>query len=238
MEDSRRLVESWRPSESPRENLMRIIHARALGKTSRSRAEDVVDILKRRLIDPGPEVSRTLHLFLDDPRAFREACYYEAARSDVLLRAFVEGPLYRWHKEGRLEIEVSDVVRWLASDPRTPTWGEETRLRVSQGLLSALRDFGLLQGAPRGRRKRFAASHLTMRGFAYVALRERTRHPSDRAVLHAAVWLRYLLSDEWVRRLFLEADRLGLLRFSEAGSAVRIDWLVKDLEEVPRVLAA
>jgi len=238
LEDSRRLVESWRTSASPHENIARVVQTGALGKGSRSRVDDVIDILRRRLVAPGPDVLRTLHLFANDPRAFREACYYEASRSDPLLRAFAAGPLFRWHEEGCRGIGVSQVARWLASDRRIPSWGEETRNRVAQGLLSALRDFGILQGVPRGRRKAFAPVHITMRGFAYVALRERTQHESDRALLQADAWLRYLLPQDAVRRLFLEADRLRVLRFAEAGSAVRIDWLVTELEEVPRVLAA
>jgi hypothetical protein len=77
-----------------------------------------------------------------------------------------------------------------------------------------------------------------MRGFAYVALRERPHHLSDRSLVETSVWRRYLLSPERVHRLFLEADRLGILRFAEAGTALRIDWLIKNLEEISRVLAA
>jgi len=130
------------------------------------------------------------------------------------------------------------VSTWLQSDPRLPRWSLRTRQRIAQGLLSTLRDFGILE-APRGSpRKRFAAPRLSMRGFAYIALRERERCTSDRALLSSPVWQRYLLTPASVRNLFLEADRLGLLRYSEAGSAVRVDWLLQRLEEVPDVLAA
>jgi hypothetical protein len=193
----------------------------------------VLCILGRRLVEPGEEVIGTLRLLMNDARAFREACYYEAARADALLGAFAAEALFGWHQAGRSEVTVADSVGLLGG--RTPSWTEPTRTRVAQGLLSALRDFGVLEGAVR---KRIAPARLSMRGFAYVAVRERGRHPSGRSLLQAPVWRRYLLPPEQVRSLFLEADRLKVLRFAEAGTAIRIDWLIESLEEVPRVVAA
>jgi hypothetical protein len=45
------------------------------------------------------------------------------------------------------------------------------------------------------------------------------------------------LDDRWVDDLLTRADRLGVLDYSRAGSAVRIDWRVDDLAEVVRVAA-
>lgn len=236
LEDSRRLLDVWDPAASSEENLAKISGGR-LGKTG-SRAQDVLEILKQRFLSPGPEVARTLRRLMDDSRAFREACYYEAARADELLRAFAQGPFYEWYEDGRVGIESADVVRWLMSDARVPRWSERTSDRVAQGLISALRDFGLLEGVRRGRRKQYVPPQVSMRGFAYVAIRERRSLPSAKALLEARVWRRYLLSPSDVRRLFLEADRLHVLRFSEAGTVIRIDWLIDDLEDVPNVLAA
>jgi hypothetical protein len=235
--DSRRLLEAWDPSESPEANLDRIESIGALGKT-RMRQGEILEVFRRRFADPGPEVPRTLRELMNDPRAFREACYYEAARADPLLATFAEEVLFAWYEEGHGEVRLDDVLEWFAADKRVPPWNDETRARVAQGLLSAVRDFGVMEGSSRGRRKRMAPPHLTLRGFAYVALRERGQQPSDRALLEARVWRRYLLGPEAVRRLFHEADRSKVLRFAEAGSVIRIDWLIKALEEVPRVLAA
>jgi hypothetical protein len=235
LDDTRRFLEAWNVQHGPAENLDHIRASGALGKRSRSRAAAVLAILRRRLVGAGEGVVATLRLLREDARAFREACYYEAAHSDPLLAAFAAEALFGWHQSGRSPVTVADAVAWLADAGRTPSWTEPTRARVGQGLLSALRDFGLLEGAVK---KRIAPPRLSPRGFAYVAVRERGQHPSGRALLQAPVWRRYLLGAEDVRALFLEADRLKVLRFSEAGSAVRIDWLIAGLEEVPRVVAA
>jgi len=238
LEDTRRLLEVWDPYLDRRENMRRILSSGSLAKSG-ARQEDVLGPLRRRFLEAGPEVLRALRALATDPRAFREACYYEAARSDELLATFAAGPLYgRYWQDRRPELTVDDAVRWLRDDPRTPGWGEYTRRRVARGLLSTLRDFGILEGVRRGRRKRILPPHLSMRGFTYAALRERARLASDRALLQAPSWRWYLLDAEAVRRLFLEADRQGVLRFSEAGTVLRIDWLLKDIEEVGRVPAA
>ncbi len=235
LDDTRRFLEAWDPTLGPKENLDRLRRTGALGKRSRSRAADVLAILRQRFTEPGPTVIATLRLLASDTRGFREACYYEASRAHPLLAAFTEQALFAWREAGRAEVTIADTVAWLAAGDRTTPWTDPTRLRVAQGLLSALRDFGILEGAVR---KRIAPPRLSMRGFAYVAVRERDRHQSGRSLLLAPVWRRYLLTAEHVRSLFMEADRLKVLRFAEAGTAIRIDWLIRSLEEVPGVIAA
>jgi hypothetical protein len=237
LSESRRFLEAWQPDRTPEENLARIAARRALGKTQ-VRQNAVLGILRRRFLEAGPEVVSSLRRLVQNPVAFREACYYEATRTDELLAAFAEGPLFALYRAGQREVDVNDVNRWLATDARVPRWNAETRERVAQGLLATLRDFGILEGAVRGRRKRISPPHLSSQGFCYVALRERNRHRSARSVLQAPLWRRYLLTAEAVRRLFLDADRLGCLRFAEAGSMVRVDWLITSLEEIPDVIPA
>ena len=228
--DTRRLLEAWDADLPPQANLKRITEQCQLGRTQ-VRQRDVLAILRRRFVEAGADVIPALRSLLHEPAAFQEACYYEAARTDDLLAEFAAGPLFKWHHEGKRVLDTEEVVGWLASDERVPPWGPQTRRRVAQGLISALRDFGLLEGAVGGARKRIPVPHLSSRGFLYVALRERSRRDSARAVLESKVWRWFLLAPEAVRRLFLEADRRGYLRFAEAGRIVRIDWLVRDLKE-------
>lgn len=235
--DSRRFLEIWQPDRTLEENLARFAARRALGKTQ-VRQNAVLGILRRRFLEAGPEVVMGLRRLAWNPVAFREACYYEATRTDDLLAAFAEGPLFTLYRAGQREVDVNDVNRWLTGDPRVPRWNVHTRERVARGLLATLRDFGILEGAVGGRRKRILPPHMSLQGFCYIALRQWDEHASARSVLQARVWRRYLLTTEAVRRLFLDADRLGCLRFAEAGSMVRVDWLIKGPEEIPDVVPA
>ena len=236
LEDTLRVVELWDPELSPDENLHRISVENLLGKPSRARIDDLLYwVIQRRFVEPGPHLIPAMKGLVGDRRAFREACYYETSRADDLLAAFAEGPIWEWWRQGRLSVDTHDALGWLselAKSGKVPAWSESVRSRSAQGLLSTLRDFGVLAGATGGRRKEIASPSMTPRGFAYVAWREHEQGASSRALATSSVWRRWLLNEDMVEDLFVRAARLGVLRFSRAGSSVRVDWLVERLEEV------
>jgi len=235
--DSRRLAEVWNRAISAEENLRTVAEGNLLGKGSRARALDVLAVLRARLVDPGPQVMVALQTLADHPMAFREACYYETARVDGLLGAFAEGPLYAWFSAGRTLVSVEDTVAWitnLVAAGRVPPWSEKVRVRAAQGLLSTLRDFGVLRGSAR---KHLAIPGMSPVGFSYAAYREQEQGRSSRALVVSPIWRRWLLDGSRVVELFAQAENLGVLRYSQVGSAVRIDWRVKTLEEVAHAAA-
>lgn len=236
VEDTRRVVELWDSNLAPRENFKQLSNENMLSKSSRSRLDDLLRrIIKPRFVDSGPHVIPALKGLLGDHKAFREACYYESSRADDLLASFAEEPLWGYWLEGRLGVGVEDVLTWLgqlADQGKAPLWSESVQIKTARGLLSALRDFGVLEGPIKSRRKEIAAPSMSPRGFAYVAWREHEQGASSRALATSAVWHRWLLDDALIDDLFVQATRLGVMRVSKAGSAVRVDWLVGSLAEV------
>lgn len=227
LEDSRRFVEAWDPRVDTNTNLERILDHNLLAKPSRNRAEDVVATLRRRFLADGTEPLEALRALAASPRSFRDACFYEAARDDELLARFAGEVLFHRRQDGHRQVDPGEVSAWLATE--IPTWSPPTRKRVAEGLLATGRDFGLLDGVVH---KRIQAPGLSLAGFTYVVLRERRTSGSSRALVDSPVWRRYLLKDEEVRNLFHDADRHKILRFSEAGTMVRIDWLLDDIREL------
>jgi hypothetical protein len=238
LDDTRHLVEVWDDSLDSTSNLSRIAEANLLGKTSRKRSDDVLlRILAPRFVAPGSDIIPALRALRDEPSAFREACYYETARDEKLLASFAEGPLWQWYNAGRVGVTVDDVKSWLENltkEGKLPEWTETVRTKVARGLLAALRDFGILKGAAR---KEFTRPGMTAKGFGYVAFREHQQGVSARALVQSAIWHRWLLDDLWVRDLLAQIDRLGLLDYAHAGSAVRIDWRAASLQEVVHAAA-
>jgi hypothetical protein len=235
--DSRRLSEVWNRDLPVADNLRIVDEGNLLGKSSRARARDVLIVLRARFIDPGPHVMPALQTLMAHPAAFRDACYYETARVDGLLAAFAEGQLHEWFAAGRPLVSVQETAGWIAGlvkAQRLPAWSDQVRGRAARGLLSTLRDFGVLEGAVR---KRFAVPGMSRVGFAYVAYREQEQDRSSRALVASPIWRRWLLDPPRVTELFAQAESLGVLRYSQVGSAVRIDWRVKTLEEVARAAA-
>lgn len=237
LEESRRFVEAWDDDLAPEENLEQFRTRNLLGKRSRARAEDALAILRQRLVADGQPTIAPLRTLVVRANAFRDAVYFEAARNDDLL-AYVAGTvLYDLRDRGWAKVAVEDVEQALLVDPPAPIvskWSQSTRTRVIHGLLSALRDFGILEGKAV---KHIATPHISFGGFIYVVGRFRHLGLSAPELMTHPAWRWWLLDERQVRAHFLEADREGLLSFSEAGSTVRMDWLVNGLEEMVRAAA-
>jgi len=236
--DARRLVEVWDLSDTADANLRRVADDNLLGKTTRRRLDDVLlRCLVPRFVAPGPHVIAALKQLLADHRAFVEAAYYETSRDERLLAAFAEGPCFEWYQAGRSRVTIEGAMSWLGEQAAAgvlPEWSPTVRTKVGRGLLAALRDFGVLEGATL---KRFAAPQLSLRGFAYVAFRLHEQGASSTTVVTSSVWRRWLLDSVRVEDLLHQAARAGLLTYGSAGTAIRIDWHVASVEEAIRVAA-
>lgn len=237
LEESRRFVEAWDDDLSPEENLEELKKRNLLGKRSRARAEDALAILRQRLVAGREPTIPPLRCLVVRTNAFRDAVYFEAAHNDDLLAHIAGRVLYDLRDRGWAKVTVGEIEQALLDDPPAPIvteWSQSTRTRVIHGLLSALRDFGVLEGKAV---KHIATPHISFGGFVYVVGRLKDQGLSAPELVGNHAWRWWLLEDRQVRAHFLEADREGLLRFSEAGSTVRIDWLVDGLEEMVRAAA-
>jgi len=236
--DARRLVDLWDIEASPKVNLRRIADENLLGKATRRRLDDILlRSLAPRFVAPGPQVIVALKTLLSDHRAFTEAAYFETARDEALLGAFAEGPCFGWYESGRSRVTIDDTTAWLGEQAAAgilPEWSPTVRTKVGRGLLAALRDFLILDGATI---KRFVPPHLSLRGFAYVAFRLHEQGASSTKIATSLVWRHWLLGAERVDDLLRQAARAGILTYGSAGTAVRIDWHVGSVEDAIRVAA-
>ncbi len=87
-------------------------------------------------------------------------------------------------------------------------------MRVAQGLLSTLRDFGVLQGEVH---KRIAPAYLPVEAFAYVAFYLKQHQPSGARLIDSPDWTLFFLPREGVERFLFEAHQRGLLEYHAAG---------------------
>jgi hypothetical protein len=237
--DTKALLSCWEPGSSVSNNLQRIRNENLLGKTSRSRAEDVLAIFRQRyLIEDS--VARALAGLVRDRcngSTLERILYFHSARADALLRDVVIEILVPQWSRGAMDIDIGDIQRVLAKwvdESRTSShWGDYTIRRVSQGLLSALRDFGVLQGAVN---KRIAPAYLPIQAFAYIAFYLKQHQPSGSKLLDLVDWKLFFLPREGVERFLVEAHQHGLLEYHAAGSVTRLTFPVPTLEEYAHVL--
>jgi len=239
--DTKLLLENWDEEEDVQANLDRVRRDNLFGKASRSRVEDVLLVFRQRYLNE-PEVLGALVALSKGgmpAESLDRILYFQAARLDLLLHDLVTEVLYGWSGRGDRGVRPWEVQQWVgeqvtAGKTERP-WSEAVQRRVVQGLLSTLRDFGILEGHVK---KRIADPNLPPEAFAFVAFQLHREGRSGRSLLHHPEWRLFLLPDGAEERLFLEAHQEGLVEYYAAGPVVRLDFPMQDMEEYARVLAA
>lgn len=237
--DTKALLAAWDTDLSVSENIHRIRHQNLLGKTSRSRAEDILAIFRQRYLTEESVVRALVAII---KRQFNGSTldrilYFHAARADSLLQDVVINILEPQRARGNMEIDVWDVEqvlrKWIEEGKTTGAWGDYTIHRVTRGLLTTLRDFGVLQGMVH---KRIAPVYLPVQAFSYIAFYLKQHQPSGAKLLDLTDWRLFFLPRDGVERFFLEAHQYGLLEYHVAGSVSRLTFPATTLEEYVNVI--
>jgi len=239
LSDTKALLFAWDPRLSVSENLQRIRRHNLLGKTSRSRAEDILAIFRQRYLAEEAVALALATIVKNQPNSntLDRILYFHSVRADLLLRDVVIELLVPHWSRGIMEIDPQEIEsalrKWVEEGKTSGQWGNYTVRRVRQGVLSTLRDFGVLQG---GVKKRIAPVYLSIQAFAYIAFYLKQHQPSGTKLLDLIDWKLFFLSREGVERFFLEAHQHGLLEYHVAGSVTRLSFPAETLEEYANVL--
>ena len=238
--DTKTLLAQWDESKTVAENMFTFRQENLFGKTSRSRVEDILAIFKQRyLSDPG-----ILHALLTFVKAGMSAetldriLYFLTLRSDPLLHDAVTEMLVPLAARGLHEVPTTLVDNWVraqvAVGKTERAWGEETATRVAQGIMSTLRDFGILQGAVN---KRLSLPYLPIGAFSFIVFLLARENASGERLLNHPDWAIFFLNTVAVERLFLEAHQERLLSYHAAGPVIRIEFPMQSIEEYANVIA-
>jgi hypothetical protein len=238
--DTKTLLSHWDTAASLKANLARIRQENLFGKASRSRVEDILAIFRQRYLS-DEDVANALVVFVSNrlPAASLDRIlFFHSARNDRLLHDAVTELLLPLNARGATDLDALKVQRavakWVAEGKTAGKWGDATILRVTQGLLSALRDFGILQGAVN---KRIAPVHLPIEAFAYIAFYLSQQQPSAAKLLELPDWRLFFLPPVGVERFLIEAHQHNLLEYHAAGTVTRLTFPVNTLEEYANVIA-
>lgn len=238
--DTKTLLSQWDTAATVEDNLGRIRRENVFGKASRSRVEDILAVFRQRYLG-DEQVLKALVVFVQ--RRLPAPCldrilYFHAAQADRLLHDVVTEWLVPLQARGITDIEVDEVQKvlskWVGEGKASGQWSDYTLGRVARGLLSTLRDFGVLQGAVR---KRIAPAYLPAAAFAYVMFDLKRHQPSGTRLVEHPDWRLFFLSREAVERFLFEAHQRGLLEYHAAGSVTRLDFPATTPEEYAHVLA-
>jgi hypothetical protein len=238
--DTKTLLAHWNTAVPAQVNLDRLSSENVLGKVSRSRVEDVLTMFRQRFL--GEECVTRALVVLAQKRlpaaALDRILYFHAAQADRLLHDTVIEILLPLQARGITRIDVLEIQRplkkWVDTGRTGGKWSEATIIRIAQGLLSALRDFGVLQGAVK---KRIAPAYLPVSAFAYLAFYFKQHQPSGAKLVELSDWKLFFLPREGVERFLFEAHQQHLLEYHAAGSVTRLTFPANTLEEYAHVIA-
>lgn len=239
--DTTLLLAEWDLARTVPENLDRVQRQNILGKSSRSRIEDILPVFRQRYFD-DPDVGAALVALVQGgaPAGWLDPLlYFFTCQNDRTLRDLVVEVLYPRHRSGYADLPVEVLAReirnWVAQGKTTTTWGEATVMRVAQGAMATLRDFGVLQGK---QHKRITPVYLAAPAFALIACWLHRIAGSGDLTVRSEEWQLFFLQVGGVERLFIEADQEHLLTYHAAGSLVRIDFPAASLAEYAHALLA
>ncbi|MBV9502364.1 MAG: DUF1819 family protein [Acidobacteriaceae bacterium] len=237
--DTKTLLSHWDLNASVEDNLNRARQENFFGKASRSRVEDILAIFRQRYLTEAPVTKALVTLVL---RKFPSAClervfFFHAARADKLLHDVVTEVLVPMEEQGHVHITVADLNRaltnWAEQGKTTSRWSESTVTHAVRGLMSTLRDFGVLQGAVN---KKIAPSYVPIEAFAYVMFYLKQHQSSGSKLIELPDWKLFFLRREVVERFLFEAHQRDLLEYHVAGSVTRLTFPATSIEEYANVL--
>lgn len=237
--DMRLLVRSWDAGLENRQNRRSKLGS-ILGKASRARAADTYRraFLPRFIQGDPPEAWRIVRPL--ESRDFpleivRPVYYWVTARSEPLLRDFVLEKLPEYVSAPYKQVRVEETCAWIEKKLKAAgqRWSPVVTLKVARGLLSALRDFGILKGRAK---KQIAPAYLPLESFSYIAFALYSLGASGEGLLTYPDWRLFLLPPKAVELLFLDAHQHHFLGYQAAGRIIRIDFTARNYEEMADVL--
>jgi len=239
LNETKTLISAWNESASNSENIARFQHENILGKASRSRANDILTAFRQRYLVDG-QVMRTLTLLIKmrcPAEIINRILYFHAAMSDPLIHDFAAEMLWSKYHRGLQEVSVDETRDWInkkIAEGRTmEPWSEETLKRSARGLMSALRDYGILNGI---KHKQIAPIYVPIGAFCYIAFYLHSLRLSGKSLLESVEWRLFLLEARDVEKLLIEAHQLHLLEYRAAGCVIRIDFPVGTMEDYSHVI--
>jgi hypothetical protein len=238
--DTKTLLAQWDLSVPAQINLDRLRRDNVFGKASRSRVKDVLAMFRQRFL--GEESVTKALVILTQERlpaaALDRILYFHAAQADRLLHDAVTEILLPLQARGLSQVDVLELQRplkkWVDAGKTRGNWSGPTIIRIAQGLLSTLRDFGVLQGAVK---KRISPAYLPVAAFAYLAFYFKQHEPSGAKLVELPDWRLFFLPSEGVERFLFEAHQRNLLEYHAAGSVTRLTFPASTLEEYAHVIA-
>lgn len=244
IEETRRLLDHWRPVEPLDDFTRRVQVEGLLGNSTAYRTRDVVRrVFAPRFLRPTDKPARILQQVLSSNlpgRAFTELLFVFTARQDPLVYDFTIREYWPAVRRGRSLIDTDPMLSFLSEahyDGRLDNqWSEEVSVRIARCVLGLLRDIGFLREVVRGRRE-IVNYRMSDEGVVLLARELNESGVTDSSLCNHPDWSLFgMTSSEVVARLAGLGEHRGVI-VQHAGSVVHFTWTIKSVEELIDVLA-
>ena len=241
LDDMRMLVSNW-SGESASHQAEAAVVMNLLGKVTRARAADTYRrAFLPRFIKGDPPCAWRIARELEDRNlpleVIRPVYYWITARSERLLYDFVADAIVGRLGNHDQSVRTDETSAWITARLKKcgKVWSPTVTTKVARGMLAALRDFGILEGAVK---KRIAPAYVPVEAFAYLAFAIHAQGASGHSLVNHPDWALFLSTSGTVEHQFLEADRNDLLTYQAAGNIIRVDFPACSYKEMADVVAA
>lgn len=244
IEETRRLLEYWRPGETLDDFTNRVLKEGLLGNATAYRTRDVVRrVFAPRFLRPTDKPARILKRVLSSGlqgRVFTELLFIFTARQDPLVYDFTVREYWPAVRRGRNFLDTDPVLSFLSEahyEGRLDNqWSEKVSVRIARCVLGLLRDIGFLREVVRGRRE-IIDYRMSDEGCAILTRELHESGVTDSSLCNHPDWgLFGLTASEALERLDGIGEHRGLI-LQRAGSVIHITWVVKSIEELIDVLS-
>lgn len=205
-----------------------VLHGTLLAqRSSQNRKRIWTSVSQRYLLQDEPwlilESAKQSHQGAHSPE-FVSLLYLLYAIRDRLTFDFVTSVLWTKGSRSRPIVSRNDVLDLLASatptQPQIERWSEATRTKLAGSVLTALRDFGVLEG----KQKKVLVQPPLPMSTATTLLRILTREGCrGRQVLENPTWRLFLLKESDVAQVLARLAQDGTIRFEKAGTTVVLE---------------
>lgn len=239
LDELREVFYLWEPGMERNTLTQRVIESGALGRSSTTRAKDIVSrTFPRRFLLPDDRPARRIKAALEagvDHTLFRDLVFLYTLRAHPLIRDFLVERYWPATSSGHTEILGSEIVAFLedvAGTERMPEpWSTSVMQRVSRNLGKTLTDFGFFEDrrSPIRRIRYWSASTFL---FGYILVEGHEDGVSDTSLLELPAWAAMGMErHDVVDRCSRLSGSTGPFQFQYAGDIARFSWRYRTTEE-------
>jgi len=236
IEETKKIFKEYSEVQSKEELERRIIEDNILNKASESYRKNISrEVMRRYFSDENGYKQTTLMKVMNSNLAESKKnwiMYYEFSK-DPLVYELTTNLIYEKYMEGASKVYKEDIIDHINNlkdnHPEIDRWSEHTIKQISKQYLSALRNFGILEGA---RKKEFKFISTPNEVVVYV-LYSLIENGIERSkeIIHHNDWKLFMMDKNTVRN---KLSRISpeFIRYEKRGSVEKIEPKYDSLEEV------